>query len=817
VFKNYLKITLRNLMRNKLYSAISVVGLSIGIACCLLILLYVQDELSFDGFHSNGDRIYRMILREGVEGELADGSSATSALLRSVLLETFPEVDRSTRISGAQSVASLDDKSFTEQVVHVDPDFFSMFSFNLLQGDAASVMDDPGSVVLTPETARKYFGDDNPIGRALSIQLGDTKREFTVSGVIEEAPRNSSIQYSMLISTDLLKYSVPEQYLQTWDIILFSTYVQLLPDADIAALEERISAHIGDLSGYTEDGVAVSYRFQPLTDVHLNPRYTGEMVPSSDPVYSWILSGIAFAVLLVACINFMTLAIGRASSRTREVGLRKVLGAKRAQLMRQFWGEALFLSFTALIIGIALTEAFLPTFNDLAHKQLSLGLFSSRSLLLALLALPFVTTLLSGIYPAVLLSKLLPVDALRGNLPLGSKNRLIQGLIVLQFAISVFLIICVFTMSSQIDYIRNADLGYDKELVVMFPTGTEGEEAADLLERFRTELLEQPAIIDVSGYSYRFGQSWLYINLSREGETTVLIGEDITGPSYASTASDRTIYFYVNWVDAHYIPTMGMQLADGRNFSEDHPSDVNGAIVINQTAATLLGMGDNPVGQKLPRGFNDATIVGVVEDFHYYPLHREIEPLVLHMPRNDNLSSIFEIGVRIQGSRIPATLALLEETWTGVSGGMPFSYEFLDDEVAAQYVSEERWRRIVQYSSELSILVTCLGLFGLTSLAVAKRTREVGIRKVLGASVGRVVMMFTGGFVGLIAIANIIAWPAAYFAMNSWLEGFAYRTGIGIVTFAITALLVAAVAALAISYQATRAALANPVDVLRQE
>ena len=816
MLSNYIKIAYRSLIRNKLYSAISIVGLSIGIACCSLIFLYVQNELSFDSFHSNAENIYRVIYGESGQGELSDGTPSTSALLRQELKESFPEVEWATRISGSQLVVTLDDKSFTELVVHVDADFFSMFSFPLIEGDAASILDDPGSVVLTPEIARKYFGEDDPIGRTVSIQLGETNREFSVAGIIEEAPATSSIQYDLLISTQLLKYTVPEEFLETWDIILFSTYVQLYPDADIVALEERISSHVGELSGYEADGVTVSCGLQPVTQVHLNPNFDGEMVASSDPVYSYILSGIAFAVLLIACINFMTLAIGRSSGRAREAGLRKVLGALRGQLMRQFWGEALLLSVMALVVGVALAEAFLPTFNDLAQKQLSFGLSSNWTLLLGLVGLALITAFLAGVYPAILLSKHLPVDALRGSVIPGGKNRLIQGLIVLQFAIAVFLIAGTFTMSSQINYIRNADLGYDKDLVVMFPTGMEGDEAAGLLTRFRTELSDQPAVADVTGYSYRFGQSWLYINLSEEGGTTVLIGEDVTGPGYSSNAADLKTYFYVNWIDPYYIPTMGINIVEGRNFSESRASDLNGAILINQTAVKTLGL-DDPVGKKLPRGFGDAAIVGVVEDFHYYPLHREIEPLVLHMPRNDNLSSIYEIAVRIQGDRIPATLSLLEETWGRVSNGMPFNYEFLDDEVAEQYAAEQRWRRIVQYSSVLSVMVTCLGLFGLTSLAVAKRTREVGIRKTLGASVTRLVMMFTGGFVRLVLIANLIAWPVAYLVMSYWLEGFAYRASIGVVTFLLTGLVVLLVALVTVSYQATKAALANPVDALKHE
>lgn len=815
MLRNYFKIAYRSLIRNRLYSTISILGLSIGISCCLLICLYVQDEMSFDRFHSNADDIFRVIQFESGVSELSQGTNSTSALMQSVLMSTFPEVQRATRVSGAQQVVSRGNESFTQSVVHVDPDFFTMFSFSLIEGDAASVLDDPSSVVLTREMSEKYFGDKDPIGMALSIQLDDTKREFTVSGIIEEAPTSSSIQYDMLIHTDMLKYTVPEEYLQTWDMILFSTFVQLTPGTDIPALCQRISDHIGELSGYTEAGVELTYELQPLTNIHLNPNLDGEMVASSDPIYSLVLSAIALGVLLIACINFTTLAVGRSSTRAREAGLRKVLGARRSQLMRQFWGEALLLSIVALIMGVVLTEALLPTFNDLAQKQLSLSSIIDWKLLLAIVGLLAITAFAAGIYPALLLSKRTPVDAMRGEVFRGSKNRLVQGMIVLQFAISVFMIAGTLIMSSQMDYVAGANLGYDKEHVVLFPTGTRGDDSADLYERFRAELSDQPSVIDMTGYAYRFGQSWLYLSPSDDG-MTMLIGEDVTGQGYSSGISDETIYFYINWVDEHYIPTMGIEIAEGRNFSESHPSDLRGSILINQTAARALEL-DNPVGDKLPRGFQNATIIGVVEDFHYYPLHREIEPLVLHMSTNSNITSIREIAVRIRGEKMPGTLSKLEEAWTSVSGGMPFNYEFLDDAIAEQYAAEQRWKRIIEYSSILSVLITCLGLFGLTSLAVAKRTREVGIRKALGATAPRLVTMFMRGFAGLILIANIIAWPIAYIVMNDWLKHFAYRAGISAHVFILTGGLVLLVAMLTISYQATRAALANPVDALKHE
>ncbi len=815
MFKNYFKIAYRYLVRDKLYTIISVSGLGIGLACCLLIYLYVHEEWSYDSFHKNTDYIYRMIRMGKESGELSDGSEDTSYLLGTELQETFPEIERTTRISPAQLVVTYGNNSFQESVVHVEPDFFYMFSFPLIHGDAASVLDDPSKVVITPEMAEKYFGDDNPIGKTLTILLGDNSMDLLVTGIIEKAPANSSVQYSFLISTDLLKYTFPERRLQSWNNIMTPTLVQLRPATEISTFEEKVSRHITKLAEEDEGGTELLYKLQSLTDIHLDPRYSGITGASSDPVYSYILSAIALLVLLIACINFMTLAIGRSSSRTREVGLRKVLGAQRVQIMKQFWGEALMLSFAALILGILLTELLLPVFNQLAQKQLSFRLFANWSVFPTLVGLTLVTAFLAGIYPALLLSNLFPVETMRSSKQMAGKNRLIQGLVVLQFVISVFLISSTFIISSQMKYVSNSSLGYDKNLVVTFPTGTVGEDAANLLVRFRNQLSDQTAIVDVSGYSYSIGQSWLYISYSDEG-MTALIGEDITGSGYAASAGESKGYFYINWVDPHYLTTMGVKVIEGRNFSEDLVTDTDDALIINQALAKQLGW-ENPIGHKLPQGFRSAAVVGVVEDFHFYPLHRKIEPLLLHMPRQGNLSSINEIAIRIQSENIPATLSLIENTWTKVSNGLPFSYKFLDDKVAEQYANEQRWRTIVQYSSGLSILVTCLGLFGLTSLAVVKRTREVGIRKVLGASAPNIVSLISREFIILVLFAVVIAGPVAWYIMNRWLENFAYQTAISPWIFLLSGVIALLIALATVSYQAIKAAWTNPIESLRYE
>jgi putative ABC transport system permease protein len=806
MFWNALKVTLRNLIRNKLYALISVVGLSIGITCCLLIFLYVQHELSFDRFHEKADSIDRLIRMELSGGEESQGSESLSVLAAAELEANIPEIVNTVRFRQNQYTVRHGEDSFNESVALVDPGFFKMFSFPLVHGDPNTVLADPGGVVISEEMTVKYFGKGDPTGETFTIQFGETPLDLMVTGVLENAPTNSSIQYSFIVSSELFKYAFPAWYLDTWDIVIIQTFAELSPGSDPAEVERKIAAYTESLFAGNEEQLR-HYRLQPLTEIHLDNRYDGITTPSSDPKYSYILSAIALAVLLIACINFMSLAIGRSSGRAREVGLRKVLGAQRIQLMRQYWGEALFLSIAALLLAIVMVELFLPTFNTLAEKRLSLDLLSNWLLIPALAGTVLITAFIAGLYPALVISRLIPVDSLRGDLKVGGKNRLIQGLVILQFVISITLIVSTVIIASQIKYVSNYDLGYDKD--------PEGEEASKLVKRFRNELAGYKDVVNVAGYTYPFGQSWLYMNYGGEG-MKFLIGEDVTGTGYTEDPEVADKYFYVNWVDAHYLPTMDIKVSQGRNFSDDFPSDVDGAIILNQTAAKAFGW-DNPIGQQLPKGFRKARVVGVVEDFHFYPLHREIQPLLLHMNGTNFISSVLEIAVKVRSNNVPETIRHLEKTWGKVSGGMPFQYKFLDDQTADQYAAELRWRSIVQFSSIFTLLVACLGLIGLTSLAVAKRTKEVGIRKVLGASVANIVALFTGDFARLILIANLLAWPAAYLIMRRWLQDFSYRIDISIWYFIAAGAAVLGISLLTVSFQSIRAALADPVKSLRYE
>lgn len=804
MFSNYFKTAFRNLVRNKLYSVISILGLSIGIACCLLIYLYIEHEFSYDEFHDNASNIYRVVRVKTNNGVESERSAATPVPLQPALQETFQGIINSTRVHSATASVGKDNISFSEEVTFVDPDFFKMFSFPLIQGNSDSVMDDPSKVVITHEIARKYFGDENPIGRILSIQLGGTALNFKVSGIIEPPATNSTIQFSILVSMEHLKHVVPEVAIQNFQMNGIRTFINIHPETDIPSFEKRMSEYIIGLSHEQDE----SFELQPLTDIHLDSRYKEGV----SHAYFYILASISFAVLLIACVNFLTLTIGRLGNRYREVGLRKVLGARRFLIIKQFLGEAFLLSFAALLFALALTELFIPTLAELVGKRLDLSLFSNLIHLPVSLAFILLTAFLGGIYPALLLSRQHPAETLKGPLKIGGRNLLIRTLIVVQFTIAVFMLAGTLIMSSQMDYVNTADLGYNKNMVVTFPTNAKDEHAENLLKRFRSEIVRQPSVVEAAGYSSGFSNPWLFLIHRRSGSWFVFSSKDSIPVHEANEGED---YFFVNKVDRHFIPTMGIKIIEGRNFDESHPSDKTKAIIVNQAMVKMKGW-ENPIGRKVS-GVDDAVVIGVVEDFHFYSLHQKIEPLILHMFDFIFADNINEVAVRIESENINSTLTMLEDTWRKISDGLPFNYSFLDERVAKQYIEEDRWRSIIRFASTTALLIACLGLFGLTSLAVNKRSREVGVRKVLGATVKSIVMMFSMDFIRLILISNLIALPVCYYVMQRWLEGFAYRTEMKISLFIISAAISLSIAVVTIAFKTVRAALADPVEALRYE
>ncbi len=817
MFANYLKVAYRNLIRSKLYAIISAVGLATGIACCVLIFLYVQSELSYDRFHVNAGDIYRVIqVRTSPDGTVG-AEPGTCALLGPVLESDFPEVLRSVRIVGSQQVVQVEDKSFSETLQFVDPAFLEMFTFPVLGGGSDKVLSDPSSVVITTEMARKYFGDADPIGQRMTVQLDETTAEFTVAGVTQPPPDNSSIDFDFLISFEQTKRIYPEGILDDWDNSSPQTFVQFKPGTDVEAFLAKLTRHIAQLTAgvrFSNDD-KLSHRLQPLTDIHLNPAYEGVEGPASDPMYSYILSGIALAILLLACINFTTLTLGRAAGRVREVGIRKAVGADRRELMKQFWTESLLISLGAMLLAVVLAELMLPVFCELSQKKLALDLWSNWILLPALSLLVVLSGAIAGAYPAVYQSKFPAAVSLKGSTRVGSKNGLVRVLVAIQFVVSVFLIIATLTMSKQMSFISGRDLGYDRQGVVTIPVDATGERSATLLDRFRSQLSGSPEILGVTGYSYPLGSYWLRLYTGEGPGLCVNFGEDINR-SPGSDESDNQPFYYTNFVDYDYLSTLNINLVEGRDFSREFPSDVSGSVLVNQAAVQAFGWED-ALGRQLPFGFKDKRVIGIVEDFNFYPVHRQIEPLVLNLHGTGWLTSIGEIAVRIKSRDMTGTIALLEKTWKETADGLPLSYAFLDDQVAQQYAAEKRWEHIVRYASAFSLLVACLGLFGVASLAVARRKKEIGIRKVVGATVSNILTLFLREFALLVVVASLIAAPIAYLVMNRWMENFSYRTSISAAVFILAAAAALTIAMITVTYQVLRPALANPVKSLRYE
>jgi len=809
MFKNYLKTAVRNLLRYKLYAGINISGLAAGIACCILILLFVQNELTYDRFHANADQIYRLYkIEERTNGERIQADLAPP--LAEILAQEFPDLKNVVRIfkpfNEPAKLIHYGDRWFEEEIYFADPDFFVMFTFPLSKGNPATALQDLNAVVLSEQFAASYFGDDDPMGKRLSIRLGGKDQDFVVSGIAQNPPENSSIKFNLLLNyqkvQDELENFYGEQALASWNDFT-EIYLRLPDEIKAAAVEAQfpflIDKHLAALiQRWKNSGRlakldnALQLRLQPLSDIHFDPAVEARITPTSHPVYSYILAGIALLLLLLACINFTTLAMGRSVSRATEVGMRKVLGAVRGQLMKQFWGEALLMSLLALLLGIALAEILLPTFNELAGKTLALNFFTNWRTLAALLALMFFTALISGSYPAIFLSKFHPVEVLKGKLRLAGRRGFMRALIIFQFVLSIVLIISTLVMLRQLDYVRTKNLGFNREQVVVIPTHTEGSDGARLLEICKNTFLQNQSIRSVSGSDGSFAKPSLSMDMDAAGKS-------FSVPVYR--------------VDYDYLETMGIELIAGRNFSRSMPSDLESAVIINETLAQALEW-EVAVGKDVPIGFPTTAVIGVVKDYHFEALHHKIAPMLLHIYPDRPVKYIF---VRLSPDRISETLAFLKEQWQEMAPSSPFTFSFLDEDVDRHYRAEERWEQIISHAAGLAIFISCLGLFGLTALTVTQRTKEIGIRKVMGATVMGIVHLLSKEFMKLVLVANLLAAPIAWYAMNRWLQNFAYRLDLGWWVFALAGGLAVVIALLTVSAQAIKAALANPVEALRYE
>jgi putative ABC transport system permease protein len=818
MFRNYLKIAFRNLWRQKGYSFINISGLTIGLVCTLLIILYVMDELSFDRHFENADRIYRVGVR-GVIGDQNIDGVQTSSLMAKTLVDEYPEVEYATRLYHTPNMlVRYGEKVFNEtHFMWVDSNFFDVFSIPLVYGDPATALQKDHTVVMTLETARKYF--DNPadaIGETVTFEDGTP---YVVSAIAENPRPNSHFHYGMLSPLSSWEWN----FEQFWLAHFMHTYVLLKKNADPAQLEARfpdfirkyVAGHLQRISGMTLDefeksGKKLEYFLQPLLDIHLHSNYTAELEPNSDIRYIYILSVIALFILFTASVNFMNLSTARSAGRHKEIGIRKVMGSTRNRLIGQFLLESVFLTLVAMFLALLLVELLLPFFNSLAGKQLTIGYLKSWYVIPSLILISALVGILSGSYPAVFLSSFQPVIVLKGLTGTRSQgSRFRNALVVFQFAISVVLFISTLIISGQVKYIQNKRLGFDKENVLVIKRGwaigqnpdgslIRTSPGAAVIDAFKNDLLRNPQIISAAGSSTLPGKTFENTVITREG-------------------APREEQHPINYMMADYdfARTMDLEIVEGRFFSSEIASD-SLAVVINEAAGKLLGFEKPYVGKRIGFPGNSRfylNIIGVVKDFHYESLHKPITPLLIgfqHLYRT-------YLNVRLRPYDVAETVKYIEKTWYDYIPYKPFEYFFFDEDYDQLYKAEQRMGVLFTIFSVLAIFIACLGLYGLASYTAERRTREIGIRKAMGASIPQLIFLLSGEFTKWVLMANVIAWPVAFYFMNKWLQSFAYRINISIFVFILAALAALLIALLTVTYQAVKAARINPVEALRYE
>lgn len=804
MLKNYLKIALRNLLRHKGYSLINILGLAVGMASCILILLYVHDELSYDKYHKNADQIYR-VTREWFN---SDGASSlhlghVAPPIGPLLKIDFPEIQQMVRITdGNNPLIRHQDKVFQEERFYfADPNIFEIFTLPLLEGDPQKALADPNSVVLTPTMARKYFGGEEPLGQVLNI---DGRADLKITGVMQEVPVNSHFHFDFLGSMKLLELVYGDDEFKNWGSNNYATYLLFPQNYSIENFKKAVPDFIGRHHPDGKEAIPkTTLHLQRLTDIHLHSHLDSEIEANGNIVYVYIFSAIAFFLLLIACINFMNLATARSANRAKEVGLRKVVGADRRQLIRQFLGETVVMALIALLLAVVLVEAALPQFNAFAGKELALRSQGMLFILASLLGVTLFVGIVAGSYPAFFLSHFQPVAVLKGQKIGSTRSRFRSVLVIFQFAISIILIVGMGVVYNQLEYCRTKNLGLNKEHIVVLPADQ------NIVQRYpdiRNQLLQHPQIAGVAA-SKRVPSGRL---LDSSGGS-VIDGEK-SEPLNFRIANVR--------VDHSFIDTYGIQMAAGRNFSTEFPTDSTEAFILNETAVAKIGWPspDAAVGKPFQYGNRKGRIIGVVKDFNYESLHQPITPIILLIaPQSFN-----SISVKMRAAQpadIATGLEFLKQKWQEYRPNFPFQYSFIDERYEQLYQSEHRLGQIFGAFSLLAVFIACLGLFGLASYTAEQRTKEIGVRKVLGASLGNIVLLLSKEFVRLVGVATLFSWPIAYYAMDRWLQEFAYRININhqLLTFLLAALLAFAIALLTVSFQALKAAMTNPVEALRYE
>ncbi|MCU0645445.1 MAG: ABC transporter permease [bacterium] len=798
MLKNYLKIALRNILRQKGYSFINIIGLALGMACCIFLLLWIQHQISFDKFHKNADNLYRVEVEiPQPQGKIRGPN--TPYPLGPAIQENIPEIKKLARWqSPPRLLIRYRENQFYEPLARaVDPALLQMFSFPLIKGNRETALKDPHSIVLSEAIAHKYFGNDDPMGKILSIT---NQYSFMVTGVMKDFPDNSTLRAEILIPFDFLKEI--GYYGENWLSCNCMTWVELNDNSQQAAVGRKITdlylnQILNQQSNFTAEEMksatgtnAWNFVLMPLTNINLygfNVFETG----SIQTVRIFVM--LAVMVLFIACINYMNLATAKSASRAKEIGLRKVVGANKKHIIAQVFGESILLAFIAIIIALILVILLLPAFNDLTGRQFSEISLLKSNFIFIILCITLLTGIMSGSYPALFLSTFPPTKTLKGNLNSGTKRASFRkSFVVVQFSLSVILIIVTLVAYHQLQFMLHKNLGYNKEHLVYIPLRSGTQDTYALLKE---ELLKNPAVVNVSGINNR------PTNIVTNWNDASWEGKD---PEFAP----EIVY---NFIDLDFIETMGIEIVDGRAFSKSFPGDVSHAFLVNEEMVKLMGT-TSVVGKNFSFLRRTGTIVGVMKNFHHCSLASKIEPLVFLLAPNP-----YHLVVRLEAGNIPAAIENIKSVWQKINQQYPFVYSFLDEDFAEMYQADRQMSTIFRYAATLAIVIACIGLFALASFTSERRTKEIGIRKVLGASVPSIINLLSREFIILIAISNLIAWPLAYYGAKKWLQNFAYHIELSLLFFVIAGLLVLFITIMVVSFQSLKVAVTNPVESLRYE
>lgn len=798
MLKNYLRVALRNLRKHKAYAFINITGLAIGIACCCFIFLYVQDEFSYDRYHANADRIVRIAEDLRTESELLYQATSAPAM-GPKFVEDFPEVLSMVRFDNTGGLFQYKDRRFQEDnLFFADSTVFDIFSFELLQGDPKTALTRPYSLVLTESAAQKYFdAGEDPIGKVLTDENEDGQ-PFTVTGIVADVPRNSHFRFEGLIAMSTRTASNPRMD-DIWFWNSFYTYLLLPEGYDKAELEAKVPAfierHMADATGMYYEQLPLI----PLTDIYLTSHRTWEIEPNSNGTYLYIFAAVAIFILLIACVNFMNLATARSAERAKEVGMRKVVGARRMQLAGQFLSESFVMTTVAMVLALGLCWVLMPVFNNLTGKALSVGILLQGMYAIGLVGLVLTVGLVAGLYPAIVLSSFRPIRVLKGQFRSSKDGAwLRKGLVVFQFGISIVLIVGTVVVIQQLAYLQDQNLGFTQEQLLVLDFNYD-DKVHQQAEAIKQSFLAHPNITHagLSASTPGSGNTNMFTNVDvREGDTRA-----------------ANLNYYPVGID--FLETYGLEVIAGRGFSRDFPVDTLESLIINEAMLAHFGWAtpEEALDRTFRRGRNVLRVVGVVKDFNYKSLHETVQPLALFV--NPNWTQF--LTLRLNTQNLQQTMVDIEGLWAELVPHRPYDAVFLDDYFNRQYRAEERFASLFRYFAGLAILIACLGLFGLASFMAQQRTKEIGVRKVLGATVGQILVLLSKDFARLVVVAFVVATPVAYFAMDQWLTSFAYRIDMGMWVFLVAGVLAFLIAGLTVSYQALKAAVANPVQSLRYE